>query len=62
MQRPDIHDRVEAQRLEREAHGRIRVRRSVVRRDGVGCEVDAAYHDHAGTVHAAITDLPVVAA
>ena len=25
-------------------------------------EVDAAEHDHAGTVHAAITDLPVIAA
>ena len=43
MHRPSIHDRIEAQRLEREAHGRIRVRRSVVRRDGVGCEVDGRW-------------------
>ena len=43
MQRPIIHDRIEAQRLEREAHGRTRVRRSVVRRDGVGCEVEGRW-------------------
>ena len=43
MHRPSIHDRIKAQRLEREAHGRIRVRRSVARRDGVGCEVDGRW-------------------
>lgn len=43
MSRPGIADRIEAQRIEREAHGRTRVRRSVVRRDGVGCEVDGRW-------------------
>lgn len=43
MSRPRIHDRIEAQRIEREAHGRTRTRRMVVRRDGVGCEVDGRW-------------------
>ena len=43
MSRPRIQDRIEAQRVEREARGRTRVRRTVVRRDGVGCEVDGRW-------------------
>jgi 8-amino-7-oxononanoate synthase len=43
MPRPEIADRIEAQRIEREAHGRTRMRRSVARRDGVGCEVDGRW-------------------
>lgn len=43
MSRARIHDRIEAQRIERKAHGRTRVRRTVARRDGVGCEVDGRW-------------------
>jgi 8-amino-7-oxononanoate synthase len=43
MSRPRLHDRVEAARLQRDALGRRRVRRSVTRRDGVGCEVDGRW-------------------
>ena len=35
MARPDIHDRINAQRKLRLAQGRIRTRRSISRRDGV---------------------------
>ncbi|TAK38834.1 MAG: 8-amino-7-oxononanoate synthase [Lysobacteraceae bacterium] len=43
MTRPRLQDRIEAARLQREAHGRRRVRRVVARRDGVGCEVDGRW-------------------
>lgn len=39
MTRPDLHDRVQAQRQQRIAQGRQRVRRVVARRDGVRVEV-----------------------
>jgi 8-amino-7-oxononanoate synthase len=39
MARPSLHDRVEAERAQRAALGRSRVRRTVTRRDGVGCHV-----------------------
>ena len=38
--RPRLHDRVAAARAQREAQARLRVRRSVTRRDGVRYEVD----------------------
>jgi 8-amino-7-oxononanoate synthase len=43
MNRTRLQDRVDAQRLEREALGRRRTRRAVTRRDGVGCEVDGRW-------------------
>jgi 8-amino-7-oxononanoate synthase len=43
MARPSLHDRVEAARAQRAALGRSRVRRTVTRRDGVGCEVDGRW-------------------
>ena len=43
MARPSLHDRVEAQRAQRDALGRLRVRRTVTRRDGVRCEVDGRW-------------------
>ena len=43
MIRPRLQDRIDAARLQREAHGRRRVRRVVARRDGVGCEVDGRW-------------------
>jgi len=39
MSRPSLHDRVESARAQRAALGRSRVRRTVTRRDGVGCLV-----------------------
>ena len=39
MARPSLHDRVEAARAQRAALGRNRVRRTVTRRDGIGCHV-----------------------
>ena len=39
MARPSLHDRVEDARAQRAALGRSRVRRTVTRRDGVGCHV-----------------------
>ncbi|MGB3872353.1 MAG: 8-amino-7-oxononanoate synthase [Stenotrophomonas sp.] len=39
MARPDLHDRIQNQRRLREAQGRVRVRRTVARRDGVRVEV-----------------------
>ena len=39
MARPSLHDRVEVLRAQRAALGRTRVRRTVVRRDGVRCHV-----------------------
>jgi 8-amino-7-oxononanoate synthase len=38
--RPDLHARIAAQREQRAALGRTRVRRTVTRRDGMRCEVD----------------------
>jgi len=43
MTRIRLQDRIDAQRLEREALGRLRRRRAVTRRDGVGCEVDGRW-------------------
>jgi 8-amino-7-oxononanoate synthase len=43
MTRIRLQDRIDAQRLEREALGRLRKRRAVTRRDGVGCEVDGRW-------------------
>src|SRR5690606_33505942 len=43
MIRPRLQDRIDAARLQREADGRCRVRRSVTRRDGVGVEVDGRW-------------------
>ncbi|WP_045737627.1 8-amino-7-oxononanoate synthase [Xanthomonas sp. MUS 060] len=40
MARPNLHDRLQSLRSLREAHGRLRVRRSVGRRDGVRLELD----------------------
>ena len=43
MTRPDLHDRVEAARKQREALGRTRIRRTITRRDGVRCELDGRW-------------------
>ena len=43
MPRPLLHERVASQRAQRDALGRRRVRRTVTRRDGVGCEVDGRW-------------------
>jgi 8-amino-7-oxononanoate synthase len=43
MTRPDLHDRVETARKQREALGRTRVRRTITRRDGVRCELDGRW-------------------
>ena len=43
MARPDLHDRIQNQRRLREAQGRVRVRRTVGRRDGVRVEVDGKW-------------------
>ncbi|MCW4455972.1 8-amino-7-oxononanoate synthase [Flavobacterium sp. MXW15] len=43
MARPDLHERIQAQRKLREAQGRIRTRRTVSRRDGVRLEVDGRW-------------------
>lgn len=43
MTRPRLEERVAAQRMQREALGRRRVRRTVTRRDGVGAEVDGRW-------------------
>jgi len=43
MGRPRLQDRIAAQRLQREAQDRRRVRRVVTRRDGVGMEVDGRW-------------------
>jgi 8-amino-7-oxononanoate synthase len=42
-ERPDLHARIAAQRAQRAALGRARVRRTVTRRDGVRCEVDGRW-------------------
>ena len=43
MLRPRLLERIETARLERDALGRRRVRRTVARRDGVGAEVDGRW-------------------
>ncbi|MBB5943836.1 8-amino-7-oxononanoate synthase [Xanthomonas sp. 3307] len=43
MARPDLHDRIQSARALREAQGRLRVRRSVGRRDGVRLELDGRW-------------------
>lgn len=43
MARPDLHERLQSQRKLRQAQGRIRVRRTVTRRDGVRLEVDGQW-------------------
>jgi 8-amino-7-oxononanoate synthase len=43
MARPDLHDRIQSQRKLRDAQGRIRVRRTVTRRDGVRLEVNGQW-------------------
>ena len=43
MARPDLHDRIQSQRKLRDAQGRIRVRRTVTRRDGVRLEIDGQW-------------------
>ncbi|MBS0215020.1 MAG: 8-amino-7-oxononanoate synthase [Proteobacteria bacterium] len=43
MARPSIRARVAEQRAEREAQHRLRRLRTVVRRDGIGCEVDGRW-------------------
>lgn len=43
MARPALPERIAQQRAQREALGRRRVRRSITRRDGVGCEVDGRW-------------------
>lgn len=43
MARPDLHDRIQAQRKLRDAQGRVRVRRTVTRRDGVRLEIDGQW-------------------
>ncbi|CBA14894.1 probable 8-amino-7-oxononanoate synthase protein [Xanthomonas albilineans GPE PC73] len=43
MARPDLHDRLQSLRSLRQAHGRLRVRRSVGRRDGVRLELDGRW-------------------
>jgi len=43
MTRPRLHERVAALRAQREAQARVRVRRSVARRDGVRFEIDGRW-------------------
>ena len=43
MPRPDIHQRIQALRKLRIAQGRVRVRRTITRRDGVRVEVDGRW-------------------
>lgn len=43
MARPDLKERLQSQRKLRQAQGRIRVRRTVTRRDGVRLEVDGQW-------------------
>lgn len=43
MARPDLHDRIQAQRKLSDAQGRTRVRRAVSRRDGVQLEIDGQW-------------------
>lgn len=43
MARPDLQERLQSQRKLRQAQGRIRVRRTVTRRDGVRLEVDGQW-------------------
>ncbi|MGG6463045.1 8-amino-7-oxononanoate synthase [Solilutibacter silvestris] len=43
MARPSIRARVAEQRVQREAQHRVRRLRTVVRRDGIGCEVDGRW-------------------
>ena len=43
MARPDLHDRIQSQRKLRDAQGRIRVRRTVTRRDGVRLELNGQW-------------------
>ena len=43
MPRPDLHQRIHAQRKLRLAQGRVRTRRIVSRRDGVRVEVDGRW-------------------
>ena len=43
MARPRLEERIAAQRMQREALSRRRVRRTVTRRDGVGAEVDGRW-------------------
>ena len=43
MPRPSLLDRVGAARAQREAQGRVRVRRTATRRDGVRCEVEGRW-------------------
>jgi len=43
MARTNLHDRIQSQRKLREAQGRIRVRRTVTRRDGVRLEVNGQW-------------------
>ncbi|WP_314101198.1 8-amino-7-oxononanoate synthase [uncultured Stenotrophomonas sp.] len=43
MARPDLHDRIQSQRKLRDAQGRIRVRRTVNRRDGVRLELNGQW-------------------
>jgi 8-amino-7-oxononanoate synthase len=43
MSRPSLTERIAAARAQREAQGRVRVRRTVTRRDGVRCEVDGRW-------------------
>jgi 8-amino-7-oxononanoate synthase len=40
MTRPDLHERLHAERKQRIAQGRVRTRRTITRRDGVRVEVD----------------------
>jgi 8-amino-7-oxononanoate synthase len=63
MARPRLQDRIAAQRLQREAQDRRRVRRTVTRRDGVGMEVggrwllDFCGNDYLGLAqHFAVVD------
>lgn len=43
MDRPDLHDRIQAMRTLRAAQGRVRTRRTIGRRDGVRLEVDGRW-------------------
>ncbi|MCY7312395.1 MAG: hypothetical protein LH491_01915, partial [Pseudoxanthomonas sp.] len=43
MPRPNLHDRILALRKLRIAQGRVRVRRTIARRDGVRVEVDGRW-------------------
>ncbi|OEZ00447.1 MULTISPECIES: 8-amino-7-oxononanoate synthase [Stenotrophomonas] len=43
MARPDLHDRIQSQRKLRDAQGRIRVRRTMTRRDGVRLELNGQW-------------------